>query len=199
MGIQTRTGLRSCRPRRRAEPDSPAHASRSSRDDGGATSKRRRGVLAPARIPHLVIATQILTDQLGTYPLVESQLDRFAYYATAIGYPDADVGDTDRPATRWTASSHRLAGRSALPRNGCRAQLATQMVVVDGRPWPRYAVALCRGSRNVAGVRALRREPPSGHLVGQDRSGARGARRAELRGARRREGGRRSTAWPTAS
>src|SRR5580692_11139379 len=44
----------------------------------------------PLPVPHLVIATQNPHSQLGTYPLVESQLDRFAL-ATAIGYPDADV------------------------------------------------------------------------------------------------------------
>src|SRR6202042_3045692 len=44
----------------------------------------------PLPRPHLVIATQNPLSQLGTYPLVESQLDRFAL-ATAIGYPDAAV------------------------------------------------------------------------------------------------------------
>ncbi len=44
----------------------------------------------PLPRPHLVIATQNPFSQLGTYPLVESQLDRFAL-ATAIGYPDSDT------------------------------------------------------------------------------------------------------------
>src|ERR1700728_723413 len=42
----------------------------------------------PLPRPHLVIATQNPRSQLGTLPLVESQLDRFAV-ATSIGYPDA--------------------------------------------------------------------------------------------------------------
>ena len=42
----------------------------------------------PLPRPHLVIATQNPRSQLGTFPLVESQLDRFAV-ATSIGYPDA--------------------------------------------------------------------------------------------------------------
>src|SRR5580698_3052602 len=42
----------------------------------------------PLPRPHLVIATQNSFSQLGTYPRVESQLDRFAL-ATAVGYPDA--------------------------------------------------------------------------------------------------------------
>jgi len=36
--------------------------------------------------PHLVLATQNPAGQLGTYPLVESQLDRFAV-STPLGYP----------------------------------------------------------------------------------------------------------------
>jgi len=39
--------------------------------------------------PHLVIGTQNPIGQLGTYPLVESQLDRFGL-STSIGYPDAE-------------------------------------------------------------------------------------------------------------
>src|SRR5919206_255236 len=37
--------------------------------------------------PFFVIATQNPTDQLGTYPLPESQLDRFLMCLT-LGYPD---------------------------------------------------------------------------------------------------------------
>ena len=43
----------------------------------------------PLPRPHMVIATQNPFSQRGTYPLVESQLDRFAL-STSIGYPDAD-------------------------------------------------------------------------------------------------------------
>ena len=104
----------------------------------------------PLPIPHLVIATQNPHSQLGTYPLVESQLDRFAL-ATAIGYPDADVE---------TQIVLQQGGRPALtdlrpvctPAQWLAAQLATQMVVVD-EAVAAYAVALCRGSRSVAGVR----------------------------------------------
>ena len=41
----------------------------------------------PLPVPFFVIATQNPTDQLGTYPLPESQLDRFLM-RIAIGYPD---------------------------------------------------------------------------------------------------------------
>jgi MoxR-like ATPase len=41
----------------------------------------------PLPVPFFVIATQNPTDQLGTYPLPESQLDRFLMCIT-LGYPD---------------------------------------------------------------------------------------------------------------
>lgn len=46
------------------------------------------GACWPLPRPHLVIATQNPAEQLGTFPLVESQLDRFSL-ATPLGYPDA--------------------------------------------------------------------------------------------------------------
>jgi MoxR-like ATPase len=104
----------------------------------------------PLPVPHLVIATQNPHSQLGTYPLVESQLDRFAL-ATAIGYPDADVE---------TQIVLQHGGRPALtdlkpicnPVQWHEAQIAAQGVVVE-ESIASYAVALCRGSRAVAGVR----------------------------------------------
>ena len=46
------------------------------------------GASWPLPSPHLVLATQNPIDQAGTYPLVESQMDRFLV-ATRLGYPDA--------------------------------------------------------------------------------------------------------------
>src|SRR5271166_6689417 len=54
--------------------------------------------------PHLVLATQNPSAQLGTFPLVESQLDRFAL-STPLGYPDAETE---------TQLSLRHGGREAL-------------------------------------------------------------------------------------
>jgi MoxR-like ATPase len=45
------------------------------------------GETRPLPSPFFVIATQNPTDQLGTYPLPESQLDRFLMCIT-LGYPD---------------------------------------------------------------------------------------------------------------
>jgi MoxR-like ATPase len=104
----------------------------------------------PLPHPHLVIATQNPLSQLGTYPLVESQLDRFAL-ATAIGYPDAD--------TEARLVLHH-GGKFALTELGpvCTtagwldAQRATETVVVTPAV-AEYAVTLCRASRSAAGVR----------------------------------------------
>lgn len=104
----------------------------------------------PLPRPHLVIATQNPLSQLGTYPLVESQRDRFAL-ATAVGYPDA--------ATEARLVQHH-GGRYAL--DGLRpvasvdewlaAQRATEMVVVAPAV-AEYAVELCRATRDAPGVR----------------------------------------------
>jgi MoxR-like ATPase len=104
----------------------------------------------PLPRPHLVLATQNPIGQLGTYSLVESQLDRFAL-STAIGYPDAE---TERHLAL------RRGGRAALGelRAVCTVEqwqwaiAATQQVPVADDVAD-YAVALCRATRQVAGVR----------------------------------------------
>ena len=104
----------------------------------------------PLPRPHLVIATQNPYSQLGTYPLVESQLDRFAL-ATAVGYPD--------PATEARLVQHD-GGKFALGelRAVCSAtewlaaQRATESVTVTDAV-AEYAVALCRATRSAPGVR----------------------------------------------
>lgn len=104
----------------------------------------------PLPRPHLVLATQNPIGQLGTYPLVESQLDRFAL-STPIGYPDADTE------------------RQLALRHGGRAALGSVQAVCTVERWAEaieatarvhvaeelagYAVALCRTTRQVAGVR----------------------------------------------
>ena len=108
------------------------------------------GASWPLPRPHLVIATQNPLSQLGTYPLVESQLDRFAL-ATAVGYPDA--------ATEAHLVRHR-GGKFALGelRPVCTVAqwLAAQRAceAVDVAPAvAEYAVALCRASRSASGIR----------------------------------------------
>jgi MoxR-like ATPase len=96
-----------------------------------------------------VIATQNPRSQLGTFPLVESQLDRFAV-ATSIGYPD--------PAQEAELVLH-VGGTYALAELGAvctaeewlRAQRAVEAVPVE-RAVADYAVEVCRASRRAPGV-----------------------------------------------
>ena len=103
----------------------------------------------PLPRPHLVIATQNPVTQRGTYPLVESQLDRFSL-ATTIGYPDAEH--------EVSIVTHH-GGRFALPgiRPVCTAErwLEAQQVTAAVKvadTVARYAVDLCRATRSTPGV-----------------------------------------------
>jgi MoxR-like ATPase len=104
----------------------------------------------PLPRPHLVIGTQNPVGQLGTYPLVESQLDRFGL-STSIGYPDAEV------ETRLVLHS---GGRYALdtlvpvcdPARWERAIHATSQVHV-ATVVAEYAVTLVRATRTAGTVR----------------------------------------------
>jgi MoxR-like ATPase len=104
----------------------------------------------PLPRPHLVLATQNPIGQLGTYPLVESQLDRFAL-STALGYPDARTE---------TELALRRGGREALADIGpvCTTEgwelaiRATRSVQVAAGI-AEYAVAICRATRQAAPVR----------------------------------------------
>ncbi|HEY4946948.1 MAG TPA: MoxR family ATPase [Acidimicrobiales bacterium] len=104
----------------------------------------------PLPQPHLVIGTQNPIGQLGTYPLVESQLDRFGL-STSIGYPDADI------ETRLVLHS---GGRYALdtlvpvsdPAQWHRAINATASVRVVTTV-AEYAVSLVRATRSAGTVR----------------------------------------------
>lgn len=100
--------------------------------------------------PHLVIATQNPLSQLGTYPLVESQLDRFAL-ATAVGYPDARA-EADLVLHHGGRFALEQLAPVSNPDTWRRAQLATQRIKVVS-PVAEYAVQLVRASRTAPGVR----------------------------------------------
>ena len=104
----------------------------------------------PLPHPHLVIATQNPFSQLGTYPLVESQLDRFAL-ATAIGYPDSD---TEARLVQHGGGKFALGELRPVCTTSewLGAQRATESVAVAPSV-AEYAVALCRSSRSAPGVR----------------------------------------------
>ncbi len=99
--------------------------------------------------PHMVIATQNPQSQRGTFPLVESQLDRFSM-ATSLGYPDA---------AHETQLALHGGGKYALvellpvctTEEWLAAQRATESVPVQPSV-AAYAVALCRASRTAPGV-----------------------------------------------
>jgi len=108
------------------------------------------GTRWPLPSPHLVIATQNPVGQLGTFPLVESQLDRFAL-STPLGYPD-------------DATEFRLAmgegGRPELSRVHAVCGTAEWAALVDAcarvrvsPPVAQYAVRLTRATRDSSAVR----------------------------------------------
>jgi len=103
----------------------------------------------PLPQPHLVIATQNPRSQLGTFPLVESQLDRFAV-ATSIGYP---APEQEAELVLHAGGTYALAELQAIctPEEWRRAQSAVESVSVD-RSVADYAVEICRRSRGAPGV-----------------------------------------------
>ncbi|MDA8044246.1 MAG: AAA family ATPase, partial [Actinomycetota bacterium] len=103
----------------------------------------------PLPRPHLVIATQNPVTQRGTYPLVESQLDRFAM-ATTIGYPDAEH---EVSIVRHQGGRRALAELDAIctTEQWRQAQEVTEAVPV-AEAVAAYAVALCRATRRAPEV-----------------------------------------------
>ena len=104
----------------------------------------------PLPQPNLVLATQNPVGQLGTFPLVESQLDRFALCAT-LGYPDA--------ATEARLALHD-GGRDALANLGPVCSIAEWSAAVAATSEisvapaiAAYAVGIARATRDAAGVR----------------------------------------------
>jgi MoxR-like ATPase len=103
----------------------------------------------PLPQPHLVIATQNPHSQRGTFPLVESQLDRFAL-ATSIGYPDA-AHEVQLALHGGGTYAMAELGAVCTPEEWRRAQRATESVPVQ-EAVAAYAVELCRASRTAPGV-----------------------------------------------
>jgi MoxR-like ATPase len=104
----------------------------------------------PLPRPHLVIATQNPVGQLGTYPLIESQLDRFGL-STSIGYPDAEV---ETRLVLHNGGRYALDGLRPVctPAHWGRVIETTAAVPVV-TPVAEYAVSLVRATRSVGTVR----------------------------------------------
>jgi MoxR-like ATPase len=100
--------------------------------------------------PHMVIATQNPRSQRGTFPLVESQLDRFSI-ATTIGYPDAS---NEVHLALHDGGKYALADLKPVcsTREWLQAQRTTESVRVAPAV-AEYTVELCRATRSAPGVR----------------------------------------------
>ncbi len=104
----------------------------------------------PLPRPHLVIGTQNPVGQLGTFPLVESQLDRFGL-STPIGYPDAEV-ETGLVLHRGGRYALEVLTPVADPVRWQRAIDATERVAVVTAV-AEYAVSIVRATRTAGTVR----------------------------------------------
>ena len=148
----------------------------------------------PLPRPYLVIGTQNPVGQLGTYPLVESQLDRFGI-STSIGYPDAEVEtrlvlhsgghyalDTLVPVAD-TARWHRAIGATAA------VQVVNTVAEYAVTPGPIDPVHRHRPPRG---------QPPCRHLPHPQRPGLRRSQRAGLCHTPGRAGGGRGLPGPSA-
>jgi MoxR-like ATPase len=104
----------------------------------------------PLPEPHLVIATQNPVGQLGTFPLVESQLDRFAL-SIAIGYPSAA---TEAQLALGHGGREALGDLRAVCDAGrWRDAIAASRAIHLAAPIAEYAVAICRATRIAPSVR----------------------------------------------
>lgn len=104
----------------------------------------------PLPEPHLVLATQNPIDQAGTFPLVESQMDRFLL-ATRLGYPD------EATETRLALSHGAQPSLSSLSPVCMLGGLAAAQAFVADLPVAaavaRYSVAVVRATRSDPAVR----------------------------------------------
>ncbi len=132
--------------------------------------------------PHLVIATQNPIGHAGTYPLVESQMDRFLL-ATHLGYPD-EATETLLAVGHGVESALRDLTPVTSPGELFAAQAAIGGVLVSSAV-ASYAVAVVRATRSAPAVELG--ASPRGDRVARRRQGARRAARSRLRDAPRRE------------
>ena len=146
--------------------------------------------------PFFVIATQNPIEQIGAYPLPESQLDRFLM-AIELGYPDRGGGARAARRRRPPRAHRRSARRWPIPRrsptgSARRPAIHVAPALLD------YVQALLAASRGHCGGtatarrcrRAPRPEPARrAHAARRRRARARWSRGAPDGAARRRAGG----------
>jgi MoxR-like ATPase len=108
------------------------------------------GVTHPLPDPFFVIATQNPVDLSGTFPLPDSQLDRFLL-RLALGYPGAE---SERELLRGTDRRHLIAQATAcLDDNQVRALRDAVNQVHASEALIQYVQSLLARSRQHAGVR----------------------------------------------
>ncbi|AOA71464.1 MoxR family ATPase [Stenotrophomonas rhizophila] len=108
------------------------------------------GVTHPLPDPFFVIATQNPVDLSGTFPLPDSQLDRFLL-RLALGYPNPE---SERELLRGTDRRHLIAQATAcLDDNQVRALRDAVSQVHASEALIQYVQALLARSRQHAGVR----------------------------------------------
>ncbi len=95
--------------------------------------------------PHLVLATQNPIDQAGTFPLVESQMDRFLL-ATRLGYPD-EATETRLALSHGAQPTLASLSPVCTPAGLAAAQAAVAELVVAAAV-AGYAVAIVRATRD---------------------------------------------------
>ena len=138
----------------------------------------------PLPRPFMVIATQNPVEHHGTYPLPESQLDRFLM-RLRIGYPDA--GERTRDPAQSASGSFRQPCTSGCVRRG-RGRAA-------GRWSQRVSGGRCAGRLHAR----HRREHPQPRIAGAGRQPARLAGAVSARCRRWRCSRAASTPFPTTS
>ena len=158
VGVPARPGVRPRGARRRAQPDAAADPVGAARGHGGAAGVAWTASRGRCPDPTWSSPPRTPSASSGTYPLVESQLDRFAL-ATSIGYPDAEIearlvlhnGGPLRPRRAGPGVPTRPSGRGpSAPRR--RSQVVTDRGRV--RRGPGRATRIGRDVRLGASPRA---------------------------------------------
>lgn len=103
----------------------------------------------PLPTPHLVIATQNPHSQVGTFPLVESQVDRFGL-SCSLGYPSKEE-EISLVKSRGTQDVLLKLPQIADTNFWSEAQAHTSFVRISDSV-AGYAVEICRETRVLGGV-----------------------------------------------
>ena len=130
--------------RRRDQPHAAADAGGPARGDAGAARDRRTAGHTGSPSPFMVIATQNPFEQLGIFPLPESQLDRFLF---KLELPYAGERARDRHPAPASPRTH--AGRDRRAESPVR----------PGQPQPRAGPAR-RAGDDGGGARGVRADRP---------------------------------------